>query len=311
MSLKADIRIAVTSRSFSKNQILRNELLSKYKNVTFNDQGLKLNGDSLVAFLKGHNKAIIALETINESILSQLPELKVVSKYGVGLDMIDITSLSKYGVRLGWKGGVNKRSVAELVLSFAIMLLHRIPCAMEQVKRGDWFQVIGRQLSGSTIGVIGCGHIGQDVIKLLAPYKCKILSYDILDFPSFYKKYNVEPVKLEDLLQRSDVITLHLPFNESTENILDFDMLSLIKKEAVLINLARGGLIDEVELKSRLVKRTLFGAALDVFSVEPPIDTEFAHLENVLVTPHIGGSTEEAILAMGRCAIEGLEEFNA
>jgi len=111
------------------------------------------------------------------------------------------------------------------------------------------------------------------------------------------------------LLQESDVVTLHLPKNDSTKNILNKGRLQMLKKDAILINLARGGLIDEVALKNILSKNSIAGAALDVFLVEPPIDTDFAHLDNVLITPHIGGSTEEAILAMGMAAIEGLENF--
>ena len=115
-----DIKVAVTSRSFSKNSVIKEELLQKYKNVKFNDNGLKLQGDMLVDFLKDCQKAITALEIIDDNILSKLPELKVISKYGVGLDMINMQAMQKHNVKLGWTGGVNRRSVSELVISFAI-----------------------------------------------------------------------------------------------------------------------------------------------------------------------------------------------
>ena len=299
--------LAVASRSFSQHPILRGEVLKLYPEAKFNDKGLSLSGDSLVEFLKGYEKAITALETIDDSVLSRLPDLKVIGKYGVGLDMIDLHSMKKFGVKLGWTGGVNKRSVSELVVSFAVYLLHRVAFANQEVKRGEWYQIKGRQLSDCTFGIVGCGHIGKDLVKLLNPFECNILAHDILDFKEFYQENNITPVGLDELLQRSDVVTLHLPKDDSTKNILSEDRLKMLKKDAILINLARGGLIDEVALKKILNEGRIAGVALDVFSVEPPVNTDFAHLDNVLITPHIGGSTEEAILAMGMAAIEGLK----
>ena len=299
--------VVVVSRSFSKHPILRREVLKRYPNAKFNDEGLSLSGDSLVGFLEGYEKAITALEKIDESILEKLPDLKVVGKYGVGLDMIDLHAMKKYGVNLGWTGGVNKRSVSELVVSFSIALLHRTVFANTEVREGEWYQVKGRQLSDCTVGIIGCGHVGKDLVELLKPFHCKILAHDILDFKDFYKNNKVTSVSLEELLRKSEVVTLHLPLNTSTRNILDGSKLNLLKRDAVLINLARGGLIDELALKDLLVNKKIAGVALDVFEVEPPVDSSFSTMDNVLITPHIGGSTEEAILAMGMAAIEGLE----
>ena len=299
--------LVIASRSFSKHPVLRKEVLKRYPNAKFNDEGLSLNGESLIEFLDGHEKAITALEKIDDSILKLLPNLKVIGKYGVGLDMIDLHAMKRHGVNLGWTGGVNKRSVSELVISYSIALLHRTIFANAEVRKGKWYQVKGRQLSDCTVGIIGCGHVGKDLVKLLQPFNCKILANDVLDFKDFYKKYEVTSVGLEELIRKSDIVTLHLPLDKSTQNILDSDKLSLLKNDAVLINLARGGLIDEVALKELLNNNKIAGAALDVFEVEPPVDPSFATMDNVLITPHIGGSTEEAILAMGMAAIEGLE----
>ena len=308
-SINTKDQVAVCSRSFSKNLTLRKELLHQYKKVTFNDEGLKLQGDSLIAFLRGHQKAITALETIDDYVLSQLPELNVISKFGVGIDMIDVKAISKHGKKFGWTGGVNKRSVSELVISFAIALLRHVPASNREVISGTWRQHVGGQLSGRTIGVIGCGHIGKDLIKLLQPFECSILVNDIRKYEDFYKKYNVEYLELEELLKRSDIVTLHVPLDESTKDMLTVDRLALMKKSAILINLARGGLVDEIALKNMLLDKRLSGAAFDVFLEEPPQDQELLSLPNFLVTPHIGGSSQEAILAMGRAAIQGLNVF--
>jgi len=299
--------LAIASRSFSKNPLLRDAVLKDYPGAKFNDEGLSLSGDSLVDFLDGYEKAITALEIIDDSILSRLPELKVIGKFGVGLDMIDLQALKKHKVKIGWTGGVNKRSVSELVVSSAIAILHRSVFANMEVRSNLWYQIKGRQLSDCTVGIIGCGNIGKDLVKLLKPFNCKVLSHDILNFKQFYQENNVIPVSLEELLTESDVVTLHLPLDQSTKNIINKDKLLMMKSNAILINLARGGLVDEVTLKKILVEKKIAGAAIDVFEIEPPIDNEFALIDNVLITPHIGGSTEEAILAMGLAAIDGLK----
>ena len=300
-------KVAVCSRSFSNNSTLRDELLSRYKNVTFNDSGETLAGDELITFLSGHSKAIIGLEKINEAVLSKLPDLQVIGKYGVGLDMIDLQAMHRYGKRLGWSGGVNRRSVSELVIAFAVAILRHFKVAQSEVMSGIWRQHVGSILSGRTIGIVGCGFIGKDLIELLKPWGCIILVNDILDFPDFYQKYSVLPLELDELLERADVVTLHVPLNASTRNMLSAEKLSLMKSSAVLINAARGGLVDEVALKLMLMEGKLAAAAFDVFLVEPPADLELLNLPNFFVTPHIGGSAKEVILAMGRSAINGLE----
>jgi D-3-phosphoglycerate dehydrogenase len=305
--MNAITKVAVCSRSFSRNPILRAELLQHYKCVTFNDAGAQLSGDELVNFLRGHEKAITALEVIDESILTRLPELQVIAKYGVGLDMIDLTAMRAYGKRLGWTGGVNRRSVSELVISFAITMLRQVPAANREVLSGTWRQTVGGNLSGRTVGIVGCGHIGKDLVGLLKAFGCSILANDILAFTDFYAAHGVEAVGLETLLRRSDVVTLHLPLNDSTRGLLDAGRLAMLKPTAVLINTARGGLVDESALKQMLRERRLAAAAFDVFASEPPTDQELLALPNFLATPHIGGSAHEAMIAMGRAAIEGLD----
>lgn len=300
-------RVAVASRSFSKHPILRAELLARYPHTTFNDDGLSLSGQNLVAFLKGHDKAITALEKITDDVLGQLPELKIIGKYGVGLDMIDMEALRRHGVRLGWTGGVNRRSVAELVIAYAIALLRHIPQGHALARDGGWRQLMGRQLTGKTVGIVGCGHIGKDLTVLLKAFGCTILAYDILDFPEFYAAHGVRPLSLEELLAESDIVTLHLPLDATTQRFMTAERLGLMKPGALFINAARGGLVDEAALKAMLMDGRLAGAAFDVFEAEPPTDLELICLPNVLVTPHVGGSAEEAVLAMGRAAIDGLD----
>lgn len=301
-------RVAVCSRSFSRNAALRAALLERYEQVTFNDAGLSLEGDALIEFLKGHSKAITALETVDERVLSQLPELQVVGKYGVGLDMIDLAAMRRHGKRLGWTGGVNRRSVAELVIAFAITMLRQVTVANREVLAGTWRQLVGGQLSGRTVGIVGCGHVGKEVVRLLKPFECEILAHDRIDYADFYREWDVEATSLEVLLTRSDVVTLHLPLDASTRDILSAERLRAMRPGSILINCARGGIVDEIALKQVLMDGPLSAAAFDVFAKEPPADRELLELPNFLATPHIGGSAAEAIFLMGMSAIDGLDE---
>ena len=300
-------RVAVAARSFAKNPTLRKELLARYGDATFNDSGRVLSGEPLIALLRGHDRAIVGLEPIDEAVLTAVPELRVISKYGVGLDAVDLRAIARHGVRLAWTGGLNRRSVAELTVMFALALLHRVPESERELRGGGWNPIVGRQLTGRTVGIVGCGHVGKDLVGLLKPLGCRVLANDIRDYAEFYEANDVQPVSLLQLLQESDVVTLHVPLDATTRGMIGRREIGQMRGGAILINAARGGLVDEVALREALASGRLAGAACDVFSQEPPVDRSLLELPMFLGTPHIGGSTEEAQLARGRAAIEGLE----
>jgi phosphoglycerate dehydrogenase-like enzyme len=309
--MKAQInnaRVAVCSRSFSNNEMLRSELIKRYPNTTFNDTGTILVNNALVDFLRGHEKAIVALEEMDESILAQLPDLRVISKYGVGLDSIDLNAMVRWGKKLGWTGGVNRRSVSELVIAFSVLMLRNIVPSNLDVKQGVWRQTPGGLISNRTFGIVGCGHVGKDLVQLLKPFGCRILVHDIKQYPEFYHANGIEEVELDELMKQSDIVTLHVPLNKSTFKIVNSYRIGLMKKTAYLINIARGGIVDELALKMALQNNDIAGAAFDVFSDEPPSDFELLNLPNFIATPHIGGSAAEAIYAMGLAAIDGLDQ---
>lgn len=300
-------RIAVAARSFSRNPTLRLELAARYPNVTFSESARLLDGAALVKFLRDHDRAIIGLERVDERLLVQLPELEIISKYGVGLDGLDLAALARHGVKLAWTGGVNRRSVAELTLAFAIALLHRVPETSVALRGGEFQKLVGRQLTGRVVGIIGCGFVGKDLVSLLAPFGCRVLAHDIRDYAAFYAANGVEPVSLDYLLAEADIVTLHVPLDDSTRGMIGARELALMQKGACLINAARGGLVDEAALIEALASGHLEGAACDVFQLEPDANPALLELPTFLGTPHIGGSTAEAQLAMGRAAIDGLE----
>ena len=233
--MNRDCRVAVASRSFSRNPVLRRELLDRYEYVTFNDAGVALEGEALVGFLRGHNKAIIALERLSDEVLVQLPELRAVGKYGVGLDKLDLGAMRRRGIRLGWTPGVNRRSVSEQVVAVAIGMLRNLFVANREVREGVWRQHVGGLLSGRTVGVVGLGNVGQDLVKLLQPFGCTVLANDLLDLSQFCAQYGVRQTSLQDLLANSDLVTLHLPLDDSTRGLFSGDVLCCMYRGSYVI----------------------------------------------------------------------------
>ncbi len=299
--------VAVASRSFSRNPILRQELLDRYPGSRFNDAGpVVLSGDVLVEFLRGHDKAITGLDVLDDAVFRAVPELRLVSKYGVGLDMIDLDAARRHGVSVRWTPGVNRQSVAELTICFMIALCRSVVPLAHTISEGGWRHPGGRQLSSATVGIIGCGHVGQQVARLCRAFGARVIAHDIRAYDDFYREHDVAPVTRDALLQHADIVTIHVPLDAATRGLIDARALALMKPTAFLVNTARGGIVDEQALKESLIAQRLAGAACDVFAVEPPVDRELLLLPNFVGTPHIGGGTTEAVLAMGRAAIEGL-----
>ncbi len=300
--------IAVASHSFSKNATLRAELSARYGAVKFNETGVPLKGSALVEFLVGHDTAITGLERLDESVFRAVPELRVVSKYGVGLDMIDLDAARRCGVSIRWTPGVNRQAVAELTICFMIALCRSILPLARKTAEGEWRHPGGRQLSSATVGVVGCGHVGQLVAQLCRAFGARVLAHDIVSYDAFYQEQSVTPVSLDALLGESDIVSIHLPLDSSTRGLFGARELGLMRPAAFLINTARGGIVDERALQRALLEKRLAGAAFDVFEEEPPSERELLALDNFVGTPHIGGGTAEAVLAMGRAAIAGLDD---
>lgn len=308
MTIARDVasRVAVASRSFSKHTVLREELLSRFAHVTFNDSGASLSGAELVDFLRGHDRAIIALERIDDALLAAIPELKIIAKYGVGLDNLELAALLRRGVRLGWTAGVNSHSVAELTIALTLMSLRHIRVATDEVRSGRWQQIVGGDLRGRNVGIVGLGHVGKKSALLFRAFGCEVRAHDILDLQNYCEANGLRQCGLAELLTVSDVVSIHLPLDASTRGKFDLRLLERMKPGAILINTARGGIVDESAVATLLRSGRISAVAFDVFAAEPPGDHELLTLPGFLATPHIGGSSREAILAMGRAAIEGL-----
>ena len=263
----------------------------------------------LIEYIKDADAIIVGLESIDKEILEQCPNLKIVSKYGVGLNNIDLEACKKRDITIGWTGGVNKLSVAEMTLGYMLMLCRNLFITSNELKNGIWNKSGGFQLSEKRIGIIGVGYIGKELIRLLKPFNCEILVNDIINQEQYYKENNLKEVSKEEIFKTCDIVTIHTPFDSTTDNLINKKVFETMKNSSFIINSARGGIINEDDLKYALLNNIIAGAAVDAYVEEPPTDKELLSLPNLICTPHIGGNSREAVEAMGLSAINPLKEF--
>lgn len=304
-----NMRIVVTSPSFSKHEYLSNRLLKLFPDAILNTDGIRFKKEELIKYLQDADGAIIGLETIDNDVLNECKNLKIIAKYGVGLDNINLEACKKRDIAIGWSGGVNRLSVAEMAIGFMLMLCRNLYITSNQLKNGTWNKNGGIQLSGKTIGIIGFGYIGQEVARLLSPFNCKILAVDIIDKTKEAKSLGVEFTNIEAIYRESDIITIHTPLTQDTKNLINSKTIDKLKNSAFVINTARGGIVNENDLKEALLNQKIAGAALDVYLDEPLQDASLYTIPNLICTPHIGGNSNEAIIAMGDSAISHLKKF--
>jgi len=287
------MKVLISSRSFGKIdsgavELLKNQGLEPI----LNPLGKKLNEEEIIDLLDDSVGIIAGTEKITEKILSYNDKLKVISRYGIGLDNIDLKAAQEKNILVFNTPETPKLAVAELTLSLILNLLKKIVKVDKNAKNNEWKPELGNLLSGKTIGIVGLGRIGKQLVEFLQPFNLKILIYETKPDKDFIKKYRIDLVSLETLMVKSDIITLHVSYNQETHHIIGKKELDNMKTSAILINTARGGLIDEDLLYNYLKEGKIAGAAIDVFENEP--DTgKLKELENVIITPHIGTYTIE------------------
>jgi phosphoglycerate dehydrogenase-like enzyme len=312
MSTKLFDCLAISSPSFSQHSLLVSEASALANRVVTNTLGTKFDETALAQFLNDAkaDAAIIGTDPLSATVISSLQHLKAIGKYGVGCDNVDVPELKRKGIHFGWAGGVNRRSVSELALGFMLGHQRNIFRSVDRMQRGVWQKQGGVQLSEKTIGIVGFGYIGTDLAALLRPFGCQILVHDILDKREDCRKFSATQVPFDELLTRSDVITLHVPGGPATRGLIGKNELARVKANLLLINTARGEIVDFAITQSAVKNHQIAGYASDVFPAEPLLSNDFSIENGFYFTPHIGGNAQEAVLAMGRAAIEGLRSFS-
>jgi D-3-phosphoglycerate dehydrogenase len=271
-------------------------------------------GEELAALMQ--EPATVALIAGGEPITAQMirssPNLKVISMHGAGINHIDLEAARQRNILVRGVPGGNAEAVADLSLGLMLAVARHIADADAAIRKNEWGTYMGVALYDKVLGIIGFGAIGQAVARRAAGFKMRTLAYDVIKNEEMARSLNVDYVELEQLLSQSDFISLHVPLTPQTANLIDRESFAVMKKSAILVNIARGGVVDETALCQALQEGRIAGAAVDTFSKEPlPANHCFRSAPNLLMTPHIGGRTVEAIASIGieaaKIVLEGLD----
>jgi D-3-phosphoglycerate dehydrogenase len=300
MNLK-ECRLLVTPTSYGKNDPrLKTELEALVGEVVYNPTGKPLTSAEVARLLPGVDGYIAGLDAIDADALQSADHLKVIARYGVGVDSVDLTAAQAKGIVVTNTPGANSVSVAELALGLMLALARQIPEAVEAVHKGKWPRYSGISLEGKVIGILGLGAIGKQLARRLTGFDCRILAFDPYADFAFANENHVELATMEEVICQADFVSLHLPLLPETFGLVNDDFLGKMKKGAFLINTSRGEAVDEVALLKALQSGHLKGAGLDAFAVEPPDpQNPLLAFPQVITTPHLGAQTDGATSNMG------------
>lgn len=277
----------------------------------------KLSREELLRQVADFDALLIRVDTIvDKEVLENSKNLKAVASATTGLNHVDLEYAEKKGVKVFSAPGVNATSAAEHTFALMSSLVKRIPWGFDSIKNGKWERTnfFGKQLEDKTIGIIGLGRIGKKIAKYASAFGMKILTYDPYITMESALEVGTQITSLEDLLKNSDFITINVALTAETKHIVNKESLNMMKKNAIVINTSRGDAVNEKDLLESLQNGTIAGAALDVFSEEPLTENNMLvayskNHDNLLLTPHIGGSTEESIRDACKYVVEKLAEF--
>lgn len=300
-------RILITPRSFGKTSNVPFEMLEKYGyEIIKNDTGKSYTEDELLKVIEDVDGLIVGLDPVTRKVLEKGKKLKAVSKYGVGVDNIDLEAAKELGIKVTYTPGANNESVADFAFALMLASSRKVNELDEIVRSNKWEKKIGIEVYGKTIGIVGTGAIGKGVARRASGFNMEILAYDLYADEAFANQIGMKYVDKKTLLEKSDFITLHVPLTDEMYHFIDSEELSMMKKSAILINTSRGGIVNEDALYDALKENKIAGAAFDVYEKEPPTNSKLLELKNILLAPHCGASTVDATNRMGVMAVQGL-----
>ncbi len=258
----------------------------------------EIDPDDLLTTVGESNVIIVRSRTkITKKVIDAAPNVKIIARVGVGLDNIDTEYAESKGIKVLNAAEAAMNAVSELVIGHMIALSRSIPKADDGMKKGKWLkkELVGSELRGKYLGIIGVGNIGRNVGRIAKCLRMNLIGYDIFPINQDYvREVSMIKTDLKTLLENSDFITCHVPLTEKTKHLINSETLSYMKPTSFLINTSRGEIIDEKSLFTALTEKRIAGAALDVFEVEPPTNTELLNLPNMICSPHIAAQTKEA-----------------
>lgn len=260
-----------------------------------------LTSSELADLIPRFDGAILGLDICDSSVIERADRLRVISRYGAGVSEIDLEAASERGIAVTNAPGANALAVAELAIGLMFCLARGLPKSITSARENLWQRPLGWELTGKTLGLIGLGAVGREVAT-----RARALGMKVIAFDPFSKLEGIPMLELEEILEQADVISLHAPLTPETNHLINYKRISRMRDGAILINTARGGLIDEVALEQALQSGKLAGAAADTLEEDPPEDHPLLQLENFLYTPHIGANTIQSVERTGLMAAQNL-----
>lgn len=273
--------------------------------VVWSDTGLEKK--ELIKHLRGKHAHMMSLDVVDKEVIDLCPDLEVLAKHGIGLDNIDIPAATGKGIPVCNTPGSNSYAVADFTVGLLLAVCRQIVESNTIARQGKLTQMMGTELYDKSIGIVGFGAIGKQVSLRVKGFGMQVYAYDKYMDHSFCTEYGVTPVELSDLLPRCDFITLHLPLTSQTAGIIDQAAIRKMKKGAILVNVSRGGVVDEDACARALADGHLGGAAFDVYACEPPrVSDRIFHAPNTLFTTHMAGCTKESITRSAEMAARNI-----
>jgi len=304
--------VLVSSRSFGSVATVGSDLLQNagYEVHIVRENDRPLDSAKLASIVANEQPEVLipGAEPVPEAVLAVSKGLRMVMKHGVGVDNIDIDAATSMGIAVANAPGTNCEAVADLAVGLMLSVLRHICPANRSTRSGAWHRYMGHEVGALVVGIVGTGRIGAAVGRRLSGFGAKLLGYDVVQNSDLVATYGMQYVSLNELLKKADIVTLHAPLVPETVGLIGEDELDLMLSSALLVNCARGELVDEQALHAALASGSIAGAAVDVFATEPPQDSALLELENVLATPHIAAYTYEAMVAMDRMCAETIIE---
>ncbi len=307
------MKILVTPRSFGKTdpgvfEVLKNAGFE----IAVNNSGGILDRDALRAQLADCDGVILGVDPLDAGVLAGAPKLKAIAKYGIGVDNIDLVECEKRGIKVSRTVGANADAVADYAFSLMMAVARQVVTIDARCRQRDWSKITSLDINGRTLGVLGTGAIGKGVVARAKGFSMRVIAHDVFWNDEWAKANNVEQVSPEEIYRQADFITLHLPLNDDTRGMIGADQLAMMKPTTVIVNTARGGIIDEDALLHALQTKQIYGAGIDAFLQEPPANPAWYALDNLVMGSHAAASTVGATENMGRMATANIiRDLNA
>jgi D-3-phosphoglycerate dehydrogenase len=301
------MRILITPRSFGKSdpEVFRT-LREAGLEMILNDGGGILSREDLIQRLRGCAGVILGVDPLDAGVLARAPELRAVAKYGVGVDNIDLEECKRRGIKVSRTAGANSDAVADYAFAMLLAAARRLTEIDAKCRRRDWSKLASLDVFGKTLGLLGLGAVGRGMAARARGFGMRILAHDVVWDDAYAAAAGIERADPDRICAEADFISVHAPLNDDTRGMIGRERLAAMKRTAVVVNTARGGIIDEEALLEALKRKAIYAAGIDAFEEEPPKNPDWYALDNLILGSHSAASTNGATEKMGRLAAANL-----